>query len=100
MTELETDVFKRPAFLPERATPRPSATETAPPVEVPSQDEQPAVEAASSTTDDTAVTEQNSESTKPLKPNVITPPLPYTEPSWGGLPDKFYSLEVRFLTAC
>lgn len=33
------------------------------------------------------------------KPSAIktpTQPIPYSEPSWGGQPDIFYSLEVNF----
>lgn len=34
-------------------------------------------------------------SAKPSATKTPTQPIPYSEPSWGGQPDTFYSLEVN-----
>lgn len=46
-----------------------------------------------------AVSENTTEIVQPSKVKISTQPIPYNEPSWGGLPDAVYSLEVNQVIA-
>lgn len=80
----EDDVFKKPSFLPEKASGKPPPAEKS--------DPEPKEE---------SVHEKRPPEPEPVPPNKPTAvkpctPIPYTEPSWGGRPDVLYSLEVIF----
>lgn len=85
-----SDVFKKPSFLPEK-----SQTKSKQDIDVEEiLCEKCEDEYEIKKEDITVKLKETVELAKPSQTKTPTQPIPYQEPSWGGQPDVFYSIEV------
>lgn len=86
MATLDSDGFKKPNFPLEKQPQK---------VAVEKEIQNESVNAESIPEEVPVEVEPQLLSVKPSATKTPTQPIPYSEPSWGGQPDMFYSLEVN-----